>query len=70
MAACLTMTLMAAILGQTDMTYNPGIRWKPMTPAAWFFCAGYAVFCLMPMILDLWTDRRFSDQIIDVGVRR
>ena len=70
MAACLTMTLMAAILGQTDMTYNPGIRWKPMTPAAWFFCAGYAVFCFMPMMLDLWTDRRFSGPIIDVGVRR
>ena len=27
------------------------------------FCIGYAVLCLMPLILELWTDYRFSTTI-------
>lgn len=56
---CLTVTLMAVILRQTDLVYNPRIIWKPISPVSWLFYAGYAFFCLMPMSLDLWTEYRF-----------
>lgn len=57
---CLTVMLMAVLLGQTDMVYDPRILWKPITPMSWLFYAGYAVFCLMPVGLDIWTEYRFS----------
>lgn len=59
MFTCLTVTLMAVILGQTDMVYDPRLIWKPITPVSWLLYAGYAVFCLMPMMLDLWMDYCF-----------
>ena len=57
---CLTVMLMAVLLGQTDMVYDPRILWKPITPMSWLFYAGYAVFCLMPVGLDIWTEYRFN----------
>lgn len=60
---CLTMTAMAALLGLTDMVYDPRICWEPITAADSLFCLGYAVLCLMPLALELWTDYRFSTTI-------
>ena len=57
---CLTMTLMAMILGMTDMTYDPRIIWKPVTPLTVLFYAGYTVLCLMPLVLELWTEYQFK----------
>ena len=57
---CLTVMLMAVLLGQTDMVYDPRILWKPITPMSWLFYAGYAAFCLMPVGLDIWTEYRFN----------
>lgn len=57
--ACLTVMLMAVMLGQTDMVYDPKIIWNHITPMSCLFYAGYAVFCLMPMGLDIWTEYRF-----------
>ena len=54
---CLTVTMMAVILKQTDMVYDPRIIWKPINPV---FCIGYAVLCLMPLGLELWTEYRFE----------
>ena len=56
---CITLTLMAVLLKFTDMTYDPRIIWKPVTPAMFLFCFGYAVLCLMPLGLELWTDHQF-----------
>ena len=56
----LTITLMAFILGMTDMTYNPRLIWKPVTPLTILFYAGYTVLCLMPLGLELWTEYQFK----------
>ena len=60
MFTCLTLTLMAVILGETDMVYDPRIIWNPVTPLSCVFYAGYAVFCLMPLGLELWTECQFK----------
>ena len=60
---CLTLTVMAILLGLTDMVYDPPIIWEPIAAADSLFCIGYAVLCLMPLILELWTDYRFSTTI-------
>ena len=57
---CLTMTLMAVILGLTDMTYYPRLIWKPISPLTILFYAGYTVLCLMPLGLELWTEYQFK----------
>jgi len=56
---CLTVTLMGVLLRQTDMVYNPRLIWKPITPASWVFYGGYALLCLLPLLLELWTEYRF-----------
>ena len=61
--ACLTLTVMAILLGLTDMVYDPLIIWEPILETDILFCIGYAVLCLMPFILELWTDYRFSTTI-------
>jgi energy-coupling factor transport system permease protein len=53
---CLTLTMMAVLLKQTDMVYDPQIIW---TDVSLIFCIGYAVLCLMPLGLELWTEYRF-----------
>lgn len=58
--ACITLTLMAGILKETDMTYDPKILWEPVTPMSVVFYIGYAVLCLMPLGLELWTEYRFK----------
>lgn len=60
---CLTLTVMAILLGLTDMVYDPLIIWEPILETDILFCIGYAVLCLMPLILELWTDYRFSTTI-------
>ena len=54
---CLTLTMMAVLLGQTDMVYDPKIIWTQVNP---LFCIGYVVLCLMPLGLELWTEYRFQ----------
>jgi len=54
---CLTLTMMAVLLGQTDMVYDPKIIWTDVSP---ILCIGYAVFCLMPLGLEIWTEYRFQ----------
>lgn len=59
LCSCITLTAMACLLKQTDMAYSPEILWKPITPASIVFYAGYAILCLMPLALELWTQARF-----------
>ena len=53
---CLTLTMMAVLLGQTDMVYDPRIIWTEVAP---LFAAGYSALCLMPLGLELWTEYWF-----------
>ena len=57
--AFLTVTLMAVLMRQTNMVYDPRILWNPATPMSWLFYGGYAALCLMPPALELWTEYRF-----------
>ena len=54
---CLTLTMMAVLLGQTDMVYDPKIIWTDVSP---ILCIGYAVLCLMPLGLEIWTEYCFQ----------
>ena len=54
---CLTLTMMAVLLKQTDMVYDPRILWRPVSPV---FCIGYAALCLMPLCLEIWTEYKFK----------
>ena len=54
---CLTLTMMAVLLGQTDMVYDPKIIWTDVSPV---LCIGYAVLCLIPLGLEIWTEYRFQ----------
>ena len=57
--ACLTVILMAVMLKQTDILYDPRIIMTPITSMSYLFYIGYAVFCLMPLALELWTEYQF-----------
>lgn len=57
--AGLTVILMAVLLKQTDILYDPRIVLTPITPMSYVFYAGYALFCLMPLGLELWEESRF-----------
>lgn len=59
MFACLTVTLMGVMLRQVDMQYDPRIVFPAITPMSYLFFGGYAVLCLMPVALELWTEYRF-----------
>lgn len=54
---CLTFTMIAVLLGQTDMVYDPRIIWTNVSP---LFFLGYAVLCLMPLCLEIWTEYLFK----------
>ena len=57
---CLTLIIMGMLLKQTDILYDPRIRMNPVTGMSYFFYAGYCVFCLMPLMLELWTEYQFK----------
>ncbi|MBE6971082.1 MAG: energy-coupling factor transporter transmembrane protein EcfT [Ruminococcaceae bacterium] len=59
MFACLTITLMGVMLRQMDMQYDPRIVFPTFTPMFWIFVSGYLLLCLMPVILEIWTEYRF-----------
>ena len=59
MFLCLTLTVMALMLKQTDILYDPRIVMPPAGAMAYLFYAGYGFFCLMPLGLELWTEYRF-----------
>ena len=57
--ACLTATLMGVMLRQMDMQYDPRLVFPAITPVSYLFFVGYAVLCLMPVALELWTEYCF-----------
>lgn len=63
MFACITLTVMGVMLKQTDIIYDPKIIITPVTSMSYVFYAGYAVLCLMPLGLELWTEYKFRNAI-------
>ncbi len=59
MFLCLTLTVMALMLKQTNIIYDPRIIMTPVTSMSYLFYVGYAVFCLMPLGLEMWTEYCF-----------
>ena len=57
---CLTVMIMGVLLKQTDILYDPRIRMNPIASMSFLFYAGYGFFCLMPLMLELWTEYRFK----------
>lgn len=58
--ACLTLTMMAVLLRQTAMGFDPKIMLQPVTALSYVFYAGYALLCLLPLMMELITQYRFQ----------
>ena len=58
--AFLTVTVMGVLLKQTAIRYDPQIVMHPVTSMSWVFFGGYTALCLMPLILELWTEYCFQ----------
>lgn len=58
--ACLTALLMAYLLDQTSVLFDPNIITTPITPISCLFYVIYAVFCLLPMALQIIGEYRFT----------
>ena len=59
MFAMMTFLSMAVLLRQTRFVYNPRILWIRPTAMSYVFYIAYAIFCLMPLILELYTEYSF-----------
>ena len=59
MFGCITVTMMSQMLQQTQIIYDPRIIINPVTAISYLFYAGYAILCLMPLALELWTEYCF-----------
>ena len=51
---------MGVLLRQCYIRYSPAIVLARTTPISYLFYLAYAVFCLMPLLLDLYTDWCFD----------
>lgn len=58
--SCITLTAMGVILGASKMWYNPRIIWRPLNGIGVVAAIGYLTVCLMPLVLELWTEYRFN----------
>lgn len=56
----MTLTAMAVLFGQTKMVYSPALIPAPVTAVSYLFFAAFAAFCLMPLVLELFTQYRFE----------
>lgn len=59
MFACITLTVMGVMLKQTETVYDPKIIISPITSMSYVFYISYAVLCLMPLGLELYTEYKF-----------
>ena len=63
MFASITLTVMGVLLNQTEIVYDPKIIITPITSMSYLFFIGYAVLCLMPLGLELYTEYSFGKAI-------
>ena len=57
---CIAMIIAAVLLDQTQIHYDPQIIFNRITAASVFFYAAYAVFLLLPMVLQIVGERHFD----------
>lgn len=57
---CLTLVGMAVLFNQTDMYFEPMLIMNPVTVVSYVFYAAYAVFLLLPMVLQIVGEKRFE----------
>lgn len=57
---CLTLELMAYLLGQTKVVFDPRILLPPVTALSWVFYGAHLALCLLPTALELAGDWAFS----------
>lgn len=67
MVSLLTVVAAAAVLDQCRILYDPVIIANRVTFASYVFYGAYAAFCLLPLILQLTGEWRFSRQIKRIG---
>lgn len=60
MSACLTLTLMGVLLGQTAVTFDPRLLFNPITAMSFLFYAGYLALCLLGPGVELYGQWQFS----------
>lgn len=60
MFALLTAVAMSVLLKQTGMIYDPRILWNRPTVLSVLFFLAYALFCLMPLFLEIFTQWSFE----------
>ncbi len=56
----IAVVLMGALLDQTSILYNPEIILNRITPLSSLFYAAYLVLCLLPMALQIMTEKRYE----------
>lgn len=59
MFTSITLTAMGVLLGQAKTVYDPKIIITPVTAMSFLFYIGYAILCLMPLGLEIYTEYRF-----------
>lgn len=59
---CITMTVMAVMLDQTHIYYDPQIIMNRITPVSYAFYMAYAAFMLSPLFLQICGEWRFRRQ--------
>ena len=55
----MSVTVAARMLSQTGMKFSPQLIFPPVTAASFLFYICWAAMCLMPLALELWTERSF-----------
>lgn len=61
MFVCITGIFMAYLLEQTKMYYNPEIIWNKPTGISYIFYGIYALYCLLPCLVQIWYEWRIRD---------
>lgn len=56
----LSLLLAGVLLDQMSILYNPEIVMNRMTPLSWLFFAGYLVFCLLPLMLEIISEWNYE----------
>jgi energy-coupling factor transport system permease protein len=56
----IAVVLMGVLLDQTSILYNPEIVLNRITPLSALFYAAYLVLCLLPMALQIVTEKRYE----------
>ena len=69
MFACLMVCAAAVLFDQTMITYRPEIIMNRITPISYVFYGVYALFLLLPMILQVIGEKRFEIKGLTLTVR-